>query len=56
MAKQQGRTEPDPLTARERAFVEQYLLSANGAKAAEAAGYAGNPRKSEPDVSCADLG
>jgi len=30
----------DPLTARERAFIEHYLLTANGAKAAEAAGYA----------------
>jgi hypothetical protein len=27
------------LTARERSFVEHYLLAANGAKAAEAAGY-----------------
>jgi hypothetical protein len=40
MAKTHGCTESDELSPRERAFVEQYLLSANGAKAANAAGYA----------------
>jgi phage terminase small subunit len=40
MAKKPGSTESDELSPRERAFVEQYLLAANGAKAAEAAGYA----------------
>jgi hydroxymethylpyrimidine pyrophosphatase-like HAD family hydrolase len=33
-----GRQKPRTLTARELAFVEHYLLTANGAKAAEAAG------------------
>ena len=41
MAKTQGSTESDELGPREPAFVEQCLLSANGAKAAETAGYAG---------------
>jgi len=40
MAKTQGSTESDKLRSLEQAFVEQYLLAANGAKAAEAAGYA----------------
>ena len=40
MAKTQGSTESDELNPRECVFVEQYLLTANGAKAAEAAGYA----------------
>jgi Terminase small subunit len=39
MAKKEGRRESDVLTARERAFVEQFLVIANGAKAAQAAGY-----------------
>jgi phage terminase small subunit len=34
-----------PLTARERAFVGQYLLTANGAKAAKAAGYSAKSAK-----------
>jgi len=34
------RTSVTPLTGREQAFVDEYLLSANGAKAAQAAGYA----------------
>jgi hypothetical protein len=38
-ANKEGRSESDVLTARERAFVEQFLLIANGAKAAQAAGY-----------------
>jgi hypothetical protein len=40
MASDEGGTGSDLLTARERAFVEQFLLTANGARAAEAAGYA----------------
>jgi len=39
------RTADAPLTARERAFVEQYLLTANGAKAAKAAGYSAKSAK-----------
>jgi len=39
MAKKDVKRRSHILTARERAFVEQYLLTANGAKAAEAAGY-----------------
>jgi Terminase small subunit len=44
-AKKEGRSGSDVLTARERAFVEQYLLTANGSKSAEAAGYAGKSAK-----------
>jgi len=39
------RTADAPLTARERAFVEQYLLTPNGAKAAKAAGYSAKSAK-----------
>jgi Terminase small subunit len=50
MANEQHRTKADvpadmPLTARERAFVEEYLLTANGAKAAQAAGYSSKSAK-----------
>jgi Terminase small subunit len=45
MANEEGRTDSDVLTARERAFVEAYLLTANGAKAAQAAGYSSRSAK-----------
>src|SRR5262245_21238851 len=48
MAKKDGRDVSDPLTARERAFVEQRLLTANATKAAEGlqCGFGGLTRSS----------